>query len=155
MERFMAWGSKRIQFFIAAYVAALVVLASVGYFYADYTIKADRQEKVLNQRFRSDVAYVNLPRMNLTLPAVDDSHQSGRVRLEISLAVEKKYAGRIEDLQPRITDRLVTYIRTLNFDSLSEPKATLWLHQRLLEEATSASTPLPIVDVIFEKFVIL
>ncbi len=77
------------------------------------------------------------------------------MRIDISLAVEKKYAGRMEDIEPRIAERLGNYVRNLDFDDLSQPKATIWLHQELLEEASSASDPLPIVDVVFDKFIIL
>ena len=150
----MAWANKKVQLFIAAYVLALVALAGVGYLYTDYAIQTERHQTAKDQRFRSDVAYVNLPRMNLTLPAAEN-RQGGHIRIDISLAVEKKYAGRVEDMGPRITDRISNYVRNLDYDSLSEPKATLWLHKRLLEEATNASNPLPIVDVIFENFVIL
>ena len=92
--------------------------------------------------------------MNLTLTS-PAGHGTGRIRLDITLAVEKKFAGRLADVEPRINDRLVAYMRKLDFDDLSQPKATMWLRQKLLEEAATASWPLPIMDVVFQQFVIM
>ena len=150
----MSWHSQRFQFFVAAYVVALIALAGIGYFFTDFTIRAERHEATREQRFRSDITYVNLPRMNVTLPSVD-SHQNNHLRLDIALEVEKQYAGRVEDMGPRITDRIASYISKQDLDKLSEPRATLWLREKLLDEVISASAPLPVIDLIFERFVIL
>jgi flagellar basal body-associated protein FliL len=147
-------SGKKMTLFITAYITGLVLLAGVGYYFAGFTIQDEHHKMVAEQRFRSDVSYVDLPRMNLTLSSLG-GHQMGRVRIDISLAVEKKFIGRVVDVEPRISDRIVTYIRKLDFDDLSQPKATVWLRQRLLEEATAASSPLPIVDVVFQQFVIM
>jgi flagellar basal body-associated protein FliL len=152
-ERGMRY-SKKGTLFVAAYVTGLLTLACIGYFYADYRIQAARHQRMEDQRFRSDVTYIDLPRVNLTLGS-STGRGTGRVRMDISLAVEKKYAGRIEDVEPRIADRIVSYLRTVDFDELSRPKATVWLHKRLLQEAVSASDPLPIMDVVLQQFVIL
>jgi flagellar basal body-associated protein FliL len=146
--------NKKATFFVAAYITGLLVLACVGYFYADYQIQIDHRHKAEEQRFRSDVAYVSLPRMNLTLGS-SDGHKIGRVRLDVSLAVEKKYLEKIQGAEPRIADRLVGYLQNVDFDELSQPKSTIWLHRRLLQEAAAASAPLPIMDIIFQQFVIL
>jgi flagellar basal body-associated protein FliL len=144
---------KKGTLFFIGYVTGLIILAGVGYLYADYKIQMARHDRLEEQRFRSDVAYVNLPRMNLTVGS--STHGTGRVRMDISLAVEKKYAGRIQDAEPRIADRLVEYMRNVDFDDLSQPRATVWLHKRLLEEASSASGSLPIMDVVLQQFIIL
>jgi flagellar basal body-associated protein FliL len=146
-------SSKKLSLFIAGYIVGLTALAFIGYLYADFTIKAERRHQAEEQRFRSDLAYIALPRMNLTLPA--SAGQSGRVRLDLKLAVEKQYAVRLEDVEPRIAERIVEYMHTLDFDDLSQPKATRWLRKRLLEEASAASSPLPIVDVVFDQLLIL
>ena len=145
-------GNRKLSLFIAGYTFGLTMLACIGYLCADFTVKQQRMHRTEEQRFRTDLAYVNLPRLNLTLPAT--SGQSGRVRIDLSLAVEKQYAGRVEDIEPRIAERIGDYVSKLDFDDLSQPKATLWLRKKLLEEAAS-TTPLPIIDVIFDQFVIL
>jgi len=71
------------------------------------------------------------------------------------LRLRNQYAGRIEDAEPRIADRLVEYLRNVDFDELSQPKATIWLRRNMLQEAAAASNPVPIVDIIFQQFVIL
>jgi flagellar basal body-associated protein FliL len=146
--------TKKFSLFVAGYVLGLTALACVGYLYADFSIKAERSQRVEEQRFRSDLAYVNLPRMNLTLSS-SAGHQTGRVRIDLSLAVEKQYVGRMEDVEPRIAERIVGYIRQVDFDDISQPTATKWLRKRVLEEATNASSPLPIVDVVFNQLVIM
>jgi flagellar basal body-associated protein FliL len=138
---------------MAAYILGLSGLAAVGYIYADYKVEATRHVSVVNKKFETDVAYVDLPQMNLSIQSGDGA--SGRVRINISIEVDKKYAAKVEDYAPRITDRIVTYMQKQDFDEINEPHASKWLKPRLVQITNTAMENVPIIDIIFRQFLIL
>lgn len=146
---------KKINKFIIGYSIALVVLAFVGYGVGDYTAQQQEQYRLHtpSNRFASDVSYVELPRMNMSLAS--NSGQAGRIRIDITLEVEKKYLGRFEDFQPIITDRLTSYVRKLDMEEVSKPNAVPTLRRELLKEVNSVSYPMPVLDVVFRQFVLM
>lgn len=146
--------NTKTALFILCYTLGLALLAAIGYFSADYRLKADTHRFEVSDHFRSDVAYVDLPAMNLTM-YTSSPNAAGRVRINLSLEVDKKYASKLEDYAPRITDRLIDYTRQLDFDEIKRPSATSWLRQRYLEISNDASTPVPIIDIIFKKFIVI
>lgn len=137
--------------FILAYLLGLGGLAWVGYNYADYTLRTDVQSKT-NDAIYSDVQYIDLPRMNLSVAGTGGS---GNLRMDISLEVEKKYASRIEGYRPHISDRIINYVRSMDGADISKPAAAAKMREQLLEEAKGGSFPYPIVDVIFRQYVVM
>lgn len=142
--------------FLIAYFAFLGAFSFAGYYlYADYSMRVTRQHSAKTTESQaSDLTYIDLPRISITLASIRTDH-SGNVRMDITLEVEARYAAHIEGERPRITDRLVSYTQTLDYDELSRPKATLWLRPDLLKEVNTASAPYPIKDIIFRQFVVL
>lgn len=140
--------------FVMAYVVALASLGTVGYIYADYKIKTDKHQTELNEKFHTDVTYVDLPPMNLTFSS-SSAHTAGRVRINISLEVDKKYASKVEGYAPRITDRIVSYTQQLDFDEINRPSATKWLREHFLQIANTVSSSAPVIDVVFRQFLIM
>lgn len=134
---------------------ALLLLAVIGYFVSDYNSQQAEQKALENQKnFISDIAYVDLPRMNLTL-SPSDAGKGGRVRLDLSLEVEKKNVGCLSRYQPRIADKLVNYIRQQDISSLRQADTRREFRSGLLEAVNKASYPVPIIDVVFKQLVFL
>jgi flagellar basal body-associated protein FliL len=147
-------AKKNILFF-AAYFVALTAFVWAGYFfYADYTLRSKAQTKpLLPGQFQTDITYIDLPRITVALSS--NSGHGNNIHMDISLEVETKYATNIEGYRSRIKDRLIDYMRSLNYDDLIRPKSTLWLKPELLNIVNTASDPLPIKDVIFREFIVL
>ena len=145
--------NSKTALFLAAYLAGLVSLAIVGFLYADYTIKSERHKEVLNDKFHTDVTYISLPQMNMTMTS-SVNQASGRVRINLSLEVDKKYATKVEDYAPHISESIANYMRKLDLEDVSRPGASKWLREHLLQIANKASATAPIIDVIFEQFLV-
>jgi len=145
--------NKMILFF-AAYTFALLALAVVGYYALVDTPAKRIQAARENPHFHSDIAYVDLPRITLTLTA-PQSGRSGIVRMDIALEVEQKYVPVIEGASPKITDRLVAYSAHINYDDVTRPNATTRLRLDLLHQVNNASDPYPVKDVVFRQFVVM
>jgi flagellar basal body-associated protein FliL len=147
--------SNKIAIFLIAYVVFLGALAFAGYyFYADYKMQTTKRQVLQNDQFQTDMTYIDLPRISVTLSS-DRADRSGFVRMDITLEVENKYATKVEGLRARITDSLINYTQTLNYDDLTGPRATSWLKPDLLKEINTRSSPAPIKDIIFRQFVVL
>jgi flagellar basal body-associated protein FliL len=142
----------RINPFLVAYLVALISLAVVGYYVADFEIK-NVHEKSEEKFFSTDLAFYDLPRINLILSAYGPN-KSGKVRMDISLEVAEKDMQRLKDYQPRIMDTLVNYMRQFDVDEVSPPKVMALLHENLLNEVNLASKPVPIRNIVFREFVV-
>jgi flagellar basal body-associated protein FliL len=145
--------NRKTSTFIAGYFGLIIALGCMAYFTDGY-LGLNKLHKVgPDVRFVSDVGYVDLPRMNLTL-ASGEGH-TGRLSLDLSIEVEKKNAGRLQNYQPILSDRLISYTRALDIDELRKPQNQHVFRTELLEEAKSLSMPVPIVDVVIRRMVIL
>src|SRR5579859_6413751 len=140
--------------FMAAYVVALAFLAFVGYTAGNYTIQTEHHKAVEKQYFATDMALYDLPRMTINIPAVGKS-QTRHVRIDVSLEVAKQDMPRLSSYEPRIIDKVSTYMRHQDADDLRPSSAMHWLHETILNEVNNASNPVPVHDVIFRQFVIL
>jgi flagellar basal body-associated protein FliL len=146
--------NRKLTMFMVSYVVALIAFSVAGYYvYADFSIEASRKSAE-DERSKSSLAYIELPHITIALPSLKTG-LSGNVRLDIALAVENRYAAKIDGFRPRIADRLIDYCSRQNFDEFTSPRSLLWLREDLLQEANIASAPFPIKDIIFRKFVVL
>lgn len=147
--------SWKTHHYVVAYLIALITLAFVGYYFAGYELdKVQIQKSIKNDKFQTDLSYVELPRMNVTLSS-SRSDFSGRVRMDISLVVEKQYADRLEGFKSRINDRLLSYTSRLDLDMVSKPQSAVWLRRNLLKEVNAASFPVPVIDIVFRQFAVI
>ena len=144
--------------FLVTYIITLSIFVFGGYyFYADYTLNTQMQKSKLQQngRFQSDLSYVDLPRISLTLTSNLDHHaHSGNIRMDITLEVENKYAARVAGNKSRITDRIIHYTQTLDYNELARPRSTVWLRPDLLQVVNGATDPTPVKDLIFREMVV-
>jgi len=145
---------RKVNMFLAGYIAALVLLAVLGYFAGDYTARMSekRQAEIASQHFASDVSYIDLPSVNMSLSSSEGD--TGRIRIDMSIEVEKKYLSRIQDYQPLIADRLVNYMRNIPANEVRRANAVPKLRKNLLKEVNSVSR-MPVMDIIFRQFVIM
>lgn len=143
-----------IALFLLAYVSAFAISAWAGYyFYADYALHKVHHKEAETQRFQSDMAYVDLPRISVTLSSANG--HAGTVRMDVTLEVENKYVAQVQGFRPRIADRLIRYAQTLNYDDLAAAKSIVWLKPDMLQEIQDSGTPAPIRDIIFREFIVL
>lgn len=148
--------TRKINPFLVGYIVGLGFLAFIGYGIGDFTANKISAKKVAvtNPNFSTDVSFVDLPRMNLSIPSSTGS-ATGRIRIDISLEVEKKNLARFEDYQPMITDRLLNYVRKLDAAEMHHPNAVPVLRQELLKEVNSFSYPVPVIDLVFRQFLVM
>jgi hypothetical protein len=139
--------------FVAGYVLSLLSLAVLGYIYADYRVDKETHRAELNKKFVTDVTYVDLPEVNMNIPS--SSTHSGRVRINISIEVDKKYAQKLEDYVPRITDGIIAYMQKADYDIINQPHASRYLKPYFMKIANSSSEHVPIIDIIFRQFLVL
>lgn len=147
--------ARKINPLVIGYVTALALLACMGYIAGDYTARINQKSASpsTNQHFASDVGFVELPRMNMSISS--SAGDAGRVRIDMSLEVEKKNLARFEDYQPIITEHLNNYVRNLDIEEIRSPNAVPKLRKELLKEVNTMSFPVPVLDIIFRQFVIM
>jgi flagellar basal body-associated protein FliL len=145
--------TKRQIAFAAAYVFSFTALAAVGYCVGDYSVRTQVHKLEAGKVETADTAYYDLPHMNLTVTSVtgDKSH----LRIDMSLEVSKADLARLDSYRPRITDRLTEYLRGQNIEDLRRASAEHIFKAQLLEETQKASYPVPIMDIVFRRFIVL
>lgn len=143
-----------IAIFLVAYIMAFVLSAWAGYYYYnDYAMAKAPRPVITNPNFHSDLSYMDIPRISVTLP--NSGAHPGIVRMDISLEVDKKYVTRLEGLRPRLTDRLISFTENLDYDQLKDPDAAAMLKPQLLEKIRESTGDMPIRDVIFRQLLVL
>ena len=141
-------------YFFAAYIFGLFGLAIVGYFYVDYKLESDKRHEVVSERFATDVSFVDLPQMNVKIIS-SNGETASHVKLTISLEVDKKNAARVQSYAPLITERISNYLGRLDYEDISQPKASAHLRPHILQIVNSTTDKLPIMDIVFRQFVVL
>lgn len=145
---------RRINFFIVGYWLAFFLLALTGYYMSEAKVAKTYHNFLTNGYFATDLAMYDLPRINMDL-TTDDGGRKTRVRMDISLEVAKKDMLRIEGYKPRITDRIIMYMHSQNFEGVSPPEVMRRLHENLLSVIAASSEPVAVHDIIFRQFVVL
>ena len=147
--------NKKNIIYATIYVAFLLGLAVAGYLIGDhYGFSRAKMNAHNGTNFASDVSFYDLPRMNLTLSSLDGG-KSGKVRIDMSLEISKKDLERMHDYQPRMCDRLVTFIRQQDIETLRNPRNQKVFHEELLQEANKVTSPIPIIDVVLRQMVFM
>lgn len=126
----------RINPFLIIYLVALSSLAAVGYYVVDYQIASEQHKAREKQHFASDMTTYDLPSINMIISSSD---KSGHMRMDLSLEVTKDDVERLKDYQPRIVDRLVSYMRQQDIEEIRPPTAMNSLRKHLMQEITLAS----------------
>jgi flagellar basal body-associated protein FliL len=145
---------NRTIVFLMTYFVTLGVFVWVGYYsFADYVMHAQQHQHMAISQFETDLAYVDLPHISVTLTPMDQNSRSGIVRMDITLEVENQFKARIVNEQPRITDRLVHYTENLSYDDIARPRSTVWLKPDMLVEINKITAPVPVRGLIFKEFV--
>jgi len=145
---------RTVNRFLVAYVLALVGLAALGYLLSDYALhyQSAAQQTLDKKNFVSDVSYVALPTMNMTVGA---HGASGQVRMDIGLEVKRQNAPYVEGFGPAINERIATYMQKLKKDDIKQLDTSPWLRKELLGEVNAAAFPYPVLDVVFRRLVIM
>ncbi len=158
------WNKKthRPYFFITAYVMVLAGLAALGYFEANRFEDAKNSKPIAAQIAASHESapsvatnskgFYRLPRMELTLSSFEG--ETHHARIGISIQVDKNNIERFADYQPRVSDRIIDYLRHQDVSEISKPSAMFDLHRDLLEEINEASDPIRVSDIVFREFIV-
>ena len=144
---------RKLNKFLVGYALSLVTLALLAYLFTSRHDTAADGGSLL-KTYASDVSYVNLPRVSLNVGSGSGAHP-GRLRMDLSLEVDKKYAAQLEGYVPRITEKLADYTRTLDFDEISQPQAAQLIRKFLIEQANTAGSPVPVLNVLFRQYIII
>lgn len=148
---------KRSVYWAGGYLGFITLLLMSAY-YADGYFGINRFHPVStysrDRAFITDVSYLDLPRMSLTLGSTETG-KSGRVTLDLSLEVDKKNAGRLANYQPLINDRLVSYTRAQDVEALRDPINQRMFRVGLLEETKHIPLPVPVMGIVIRRMTIL
>jgi len=144
---------KQITFAVA-YVFSFTALAAIGYFVGDYSIREKAHKiEMRSSVISADTAFYDLPHMNITVTSDTDSQN--RIRIDMSLEVQKNDLTRLSSYEPRIVDHLITYLRHQDMEMLRQASKENDFKAQLLEETNKASYPVPVMDIIFRRFIVL
>ena len=131
-------------------VAIFVALAVCGYYMAD-RIGLIKHPVPVAHGFISDMAYLDLPRMTVSLGGAGSVH----VRVDIALEVARKDIPTLEGFQPRITDKLNAFFSKVQLDEIEEPASMPFLRQEMLRQINSVTAPIPVHDLMLRQLVIM
>jgi flagellar basal body-associated protein FliL len=157
----MATPARKIRFynFVTAYMTLFGMLAALGYYALENANFFSTPEANASHGFHSDLAYYDLPRMTIAVGSGGEPGGGGaiapRVRIDIALEVAIKDVRVIDGYQPRITDRLTTFLSHLTPDQIEQPGSMPWLHEQMLKQVNSAASPVPVHDLMFRQLVVM
>jgi flagellar basal body-associated protein FliL len=148
--------SNRFNFFVAGYSAIFALLAFWGGIEAARYHDEQRHitkevEKQVDAATKGKELY-KLPRMDVTMSALQG--ETHHVRLGISLEMDKKNTDKFIDYQPRVSDRIISFLDHQNLDEFTGPHFMYNLRRDILFEANKASGPVVISNVIFRELVV-
>jgi len=141
---------NRFLHFYAASVGLFLILALVGFFFADKWMPLARPPPAAKSNPLEELAYVRLPRMSISL----GNEGFMQMRMNISLEVESKDVPILEGYIPQIVDRLNAYFPHVNFDELDRPHAMFLLHKNMLWQVNSVDMPIIVHDLMLQNMVI-
>jgi flagellar basal body-associated protein FliL len=104
-----------------------------------------------NAEVLSDMAYVDLPRM--TVSVGNGSFRQARV--DISLEIARKDIPALQGYMPQIVDKLNTFFPQVKFEGLDDPHTMYVLHKDLLWQLNSLDLPVPVRDLVFRKLIVM
>ncbi|MDP9127661.1 MAG: flagellar basal body-associated FliL family protein [Pseudomonadota bacterium] len=142
---------NRLYFFIAGYTLVFGFLASFGYI-GITNIQKDIKRKHELAETGSLKTFYTLPRIDLTVGSF--AGEMHHARIGISLEMDMKNLDQFEDFQPRVSDRIVDFLRQQNIEDIRRPSKSRELRHDLLHEINAASGPVKVSDVIFREFVV-
>jgi flagellar basal body-associated protein FliL len=144
---------NKINPLVLSYVIVLVVLAAIGYLAEDYHMRFLQQKTLIAEDAPTALVFLDLPKMDVTLSSPAGAPE--RVKVALSLQVMRKNLLQLEGYQPRITDRIIVFLRQQDVEKIRQPAASSWLRKSLLSEANdAANNQVPITDVVFRQFVV-
>jgi len=148
--------SNRFYFFVVGYAALFAMLAFFGTEEAA-RLRGERTNIIKEAESRLDAltkhkVIFNLPRMDVTMTALEG--ETHRMRLGISLEIDKKSVETFEGYQPRVSDRIVNFLNHQDINEFTGSNGMDKLRNDILFEANKASGPVVINDVIFSEFIV-
>jgi hypothetical protein len=150
--------SYRASGFIVSYVSVFVILALFGYYASGKGTFMEHASLYTKQRFHSDMGYIPLPRMNISMGGGGDGgggDSAPRLRMEIVLEVAHKDMDILSGYQPRMQEKINAYVLKLKTEDLKEKGSIVWLRAALLKQVNSAGSPVPVHDLYFQQFVMM
>ncbi|MDD4615713.1 MAG: flagellar basal body-associated FliL family protein [Alphaproteobacteria bacterium] len=144
--------NRIIRFYIGSFLL-ITALAVFGFVVADRIVAAERAQKAIKTQLRAnepDMAYIGLPRVNVSF-----SGASGmQMQLDLALEVEPRYAEVVEGYIPKVVDRLNAYFPKAKLDSLDRAHAMFLLRKDMLWEVNQVGIPVPVNDVLIQNLVV-
>jgi flagellar basal body-associated protein FliL len=147
---FAMTARSRIFYVYAFAVLMFLTLAIFGYCVAD--MNGLRRPVPLAGNFVTDMAYIDLPRINLQ---VGDANNEAHMRIEIALEVAKKDIPTVEGYQPQITDRLNLFLAHMRPEQLRQLRNIPELRADMLRLVNDMGSPAPIHDLMLRQMIIM
>jgi flagellar basal body-associated protein FliL len=139
-----------VQVYIAC-LAMFVALAVGGYFLADRAGLIAHPRSAATQDFVTDMAYYDLPHMNISMGGGRSTH----LWVDIALEVARKDMPIIAGYQPQIMDKLNLFFSKMKPEDVEQPDAMPALRQEILWQINSAGAPIPVHDMMLRRMVIM
>lgn len=144
-----ATRSEIVQVYVAC-IALFIALAACGYYWVRSTAPVAHPAPIAHG-FVTDMTYIDLPRMTVSLGAGG----STQVRVEISLEVARKDVAIVEKYQPQITDRLNRFFSKVSPDEIEEPNSLTLLRDDLLWQVNGTGMPVPVHDLMLKQMIVM
>jgi flagellar basal body-associated protein FliL len=147
----MVTAKNRVFYVYALSALMFLTLAIFGYCVVDKNGHM-RRPVPLAGNFVTDMAYVDLPRINLQVGNADNETH---MRIEISLEVASKDKAVMEGYQPQITDRLNFFLARMKPEQLRKPQNVAHLREEMLRLVNGIGAPVPVHDLMVRQMIIM
>lgn len=142
-----------IRLYVAS-VVIFIILAVAGYFLAGrWGLLPARISSTSSSEATGlvpDWAYVDLPRMTVSLGHSATTH----MQVDISLEVAPKDVMVLEGYLPQIMDRFNLFLPHVKVDELSRPIGMYSLHKNMLWQVNNMGMPVSVHDLMLQNMVI-
>lgn len=155
MENANASSKHLILGFVLAYALVFAGLAAVGYHCLPKSGENIRVSKKEAPIVLTDVAYVDLPPVIVSVEARQGVSTTPRVRVDLALEVARKDREVVEGYQPYITERVGTMLRGLSPEEIESTRNIGWIRSEMLRAVNTAGAPAQVQGVIFRRFVLM
>jgi flagellar basal body-associated protein FliL len=142
-----------VRFYVAS-VAIFVILAAIGYFWADRwgmvpeNLSVAASSPAAQARMNA-LAYVALPRMTISL----GNGAETQMGVDISLEVARKDMVVLEGYMPQIMDRFNTFLPKIDVEEVAQPSGIFLLRKNMLWEVNNLGMPVSVHDLRLQNLV--
>jgi hypothetical protein len=141
------WSMVVGMFCVLALLGYIVTVDKIGYIH----------KYKLTHHFETDITYYYLPTVVLSTGGGDGGGgaKAPRLRMQIGLGVAKKDVDVLSGYEPRIMEKINSYMIKLKPSDVERSDLASWLRGELLLQVNSSGVPFPVDTLYFMQLVVM